>query len=370
MTPRMASIVRTTVSAVFCGAVVAMGLGVMLSGVKSAADLQQAVPLRKPLVDLNGFCQRALGQRASNGVVLYNGGMLEDPRHIAVDISWQAGELRKWDEFARSLGSGYLYVLAPMKLDRKLEMLPVGLDPREHSKHETADDMLGRLGESGIETLDLRPGFCDDLSTIRRYFFRTDHHWRYEAVMKAMPRVARRIAKVAGKKLPADAVPLDRRNWKKHSLSGCFLGSAGRRTGSGFAGYDDFSWYTPKFKTSIELTVPSRKIKRRGGFEKSIIQPSMLANRATFYSAYIGGLFDRVDIVNRSAPCPASVVFVADSYVRPMAGLLSTVFRKIVVLDPRRYKGGCVEFIRSARPDAVVTFVNMKFYEEEFYRFL
>ncbi len=327
-------------------------------------------PMRECLVDLNGFCRRIMNQRFSNGIVRYNGDILEHAVHRGTDISWHIGELEKWNDFARRIGAGYLYVLAPMKLDRKLEMLLPGTDPNEHDAHKTADRLMECLKLRGISALDLRPGFCDDLSEIRQNFFRTDHHWRYEAVMSAMPRVAQRIAEVSGKNLPADAAALDPRNWKKHIKRKCFLGSAGRRVGSGFAGYDDFAWYAPKFRTWIKLKVPSRKITRKGPFEKSIfVQERLNMGRSFYYSAYIGGQFDCVRTTNQKAPCAARVIFIADSYVRPMSALLSTVFQEIVVLDPRRYKKGLASFIADFHPDAVVTFVNMKYYSEEFYRF-
>lgn len=361
---------RALVAVVLCGSLFVTGGLLLRSDAKSVEEANKNFPLRLELVELNGFCQRMIGQRHSNERVLYNGDILEHPSHPGADISWHVGELVKWNAFARDIGAGYLYVLAPMKLDRKLEMLPSGFDPREHDVHATADELLERLAAENIAALDLRPGLCDDLAAVKRNFFRTDHHWRYEAVMAVMPVVARRIAEVAGRELPADAVPLVPENWGKHAKRACFLGSAGRRVGGSFAGYDDFAWYTPKFKTRIGLEVPSRNIRRRGPFEKSVLVSNCLnKGRDLFYSSYIGGQYDVFKLSNPNAPCSARVAFIADSYARPMAGLLSTVFREIVVLDPRRYKQGLFAFVRDYRPDAVVTFLNMKYYQREFYEF-
>ena len=319
-------------------------------------------------IDGNGLLMRCLGRRLTNKTLKYRGGLLEDSVHARRDAAPRASELVKWDAFMKSLGGRYLYVQAPMKLDRKLEMLPPGRDPKTQTAWEGVDELLRLLNEAGVPCLDLGPGLVDDLEAVARNFYRTDHHWRYEAAFSKFPEVARTIASLARKDLPDDCLQLDAANWKQVSLKRSFLGSQGRRTGAGFAGYDDFTYFLPTFPTDIDFVFhrqPLSDIRRRGPFDVSIIDQDRVrahvnSHKTSRYSCYCGAGHFPISIKSQLAPCDLKLLVIKDSFTIPMIGFLSTVFTDIEVIDPRGYSGSVADFARAFHPDVMMTLVNAK----------
>ena len=187
-------------------------------------------------IDGNGLLARLLGKRYVNEVMKFRGGLLEDLNHSRREVAPLAMELVKWDKFVKSLGGRFLYVQAPVKLDRQLEVLLPGCNPALNDAWDGVDELMRRLDEAQVPHLDLSPGIADNFEQLKANFYRTDHHWRYEAVFAKFPQVAKKIAELAGKSLPDDLPQFQEENWEKISTGCDFLGSQGRRTGAGFAG--------------------------------------------------------------------------------------------------------------------------------------
>ena len=317
-------------------------------------------------IDFNGLLIRLMGRRLSNLTLKYRGGLLEDPTHRKTKVDGIAFQLEQWDSLLKSWGGRYMLVLMPCKLDRALEMLPPGCNPKGQDKYKCVDELHGLLLQKGIPMLDLSPGLADDLESVKRSFYRTDHHWRYEAAFSKFPEVARKIAALAGRHLPEDMPQFDIDNWRAISFENDFLGSQGRRTGAGFAGKDDFTYFTPKFKTDIDFCCFSKKtVHRHGPFHESIIDIAKTVSgldpyAATRYHVYIGDGHYPISIKSELAPCKMRLMVIKDSYALPMLGYLSTVFSHIEVIDPRGYNGSVAEFAKEFRPDVMVTLVNMK----------
>lgn len=312
-------------------------------------------------IDGNGLYARLTGRRLQNGALAYRRGMLGYPRHVKTKTICQVKGLSEWKEFVERQGAKLLYVQVPTKIDRACELLPLGADPAQHTLFADGDRMVAELREKGICCLD----FCDELAgtadKVCRNFYRTDHHWRHEAVFSVFPRVAGEIAALAGKRLETGA--FDPANWQEHSFPRDYLGSGGRRTGSGFCGYDDFTYRTPKFKTDIDFRIPAKKFHRWGSFEQSIVDPRVTMEhvdpyRACRYHVYCGSSHKFMCIRSRLAPCKLRLLIVKDSFAVPMIGLLSTVFSEIDVIDPRDFKGRISEHVLKFKPDVVMFFVN------------
>ena len=354
------------------------------SACRSLEKLSENVHRRFPVefagktgwINGNGLYLRLLAKRTANKTLKCRGGLLEDMSHPARDITERALELLEWDAFVKSLGGRYLYVQAPSKLDRKLEMLPAGCNPELHRAWDGVDALLRRLHEAGVPYMDLSHGLADDFEQVSRNFYRTDHHWRYEAAFSKFPAVAKRIAELAGKSLPDDLPQFDSANWEPVTFKGDFLGVQGRRTGVGFAGRDDFTYFLPKFDTDIDFVFAARRraVHRSGTFAESIIDsrlaaPDLDSWKGSRYHVYIGAGHWPISIRSRKAPCDIRLLVVKDSYALPMLGYLSTVFTQIEVIDPRGYKGSIAEYARMFRPDVMMTLVNVKALRDlNFYR--
>ena len=317
-------------------------------------------------IDGNGLLARLLSKRYLNDTMKFRGGLLGDLAHPRREVAPLAKELVKWDKLVKSLGGRYLYVQAPLKLDRQLEMLLPGCDPALNDVWDGVDELMRRLDEAQVPHLDLSPGIADNFEQLKANFYRTDHHWRYEAAFAKFPQVAKKIAELAGKSLPDDLPQFQAENWEKISTGRDFLGSQGRRTGLGFAGCDEFVYYVPKFATEIDLVYkrPKKTVHRRGTFKDSIVDPrlsdSVLDSRSgSRYSVFIGSDF-QCSIVSLLAPCKLKLMIIKDSYALPMIGFLSTVFSNIEVIDPRYFDSSIPKFVTAYSPEVMMTLVNVK----------
>lgn len=327
-------------------------------------------------IDCNGFLMRLMGRRFSNDVLKYRGGLLEDAKHKSVQIDGTVSQIMQWDSLLKSWGGRYILVLAPCKIDRALEMLPPGCDPKEQNAYESVDKLHELLSQREIPMLDLSFGLTDNLEATEKNFYRTDHHWRYEAAFSKFPEVARKIAALAGHDLPEDLPQFDMDNWQAISFKNDFLGSRGRRTGAGFAGKDDFTYFVPKFDTDIDFTFWSKTpVHRSGSFCDSILNRTRTARNldtygASRYAVYIGGGNYPISIKSKLAPCKMRLMVIKDSYALPMLGYLSTVFSHIEVIDPRGYTDSIAEFVKDFKPDVMMSLVNMKALKaEKFFAF-
>lgn len=329
-------------------------------------ELPKCVAFRNDWIDFNGYVMRALDRRVSNRTMRYNGDILAGQSHLEVDVRPLVDSIVKMRDLLRTNDIPYLFALAPCKLDRALEMLPSGTDPAKHGIYRSGDELVAGLRCQAIEVCDLTHGLTDDLEQVGRNFYRTDHHWRYEAVFSVFPRIARQIASMAGQELPDDLPEFDPQNWERVELKGNFLGSQGRRTGVGFAGKDDFIYFLPKFPTEIEYAQPTRRLVKRGDFREAIVcgrltDPGLSSYEGSRYSVFGGeGDYLRRIIHSASAPCSLKVLIIKDSYAVPVIGFLATVFSDLEVVDPRDFKQPIGTYILGAKPDVVLTFVNLK----------
>ena len=140
---------------------------------------------REALVTFNGLLLRATGRRMVSGtrhadvLRLDNGQLALCPlartgrlrRKAVRDIARALAGVR--DELARS-GTPLVFVLCPSKVPPGGVGLPAGM---EDDDNLLADLLVERLGQNGIECLDLRRRIAEEGLDHASLFFRTDHHW-------------------------------------------------------------------------------------------------------------------------------------------------------------------------------------------------
>jgi len=316
-------------------------------------------------IDGNGLFMRLMGRRLSNNTLKYRGGLLGNPLHGALKVNELASHIVQWDSLVKSWGGRYMFILAPCKLDRALEILPPGCDPKKQNRYESIDRLHDLLSKKGVQMLDLSYDLAGNLEAVSRNFYHTDHHWRYEAAFEKFPEIARKIAALAGHELPEDLPQFNIENWQAISFENDFLGSEGRRTGAGFAGKDDFTYFIPKFETDIDFWFWTKPLThRRGPFHVSVLKQNRTVrdldpHEKSRYAVYIGGESAPISIRSKLAPCKMRLMVLKDSFALPMLGYLSTVFSHIEVLDPRGYSDSNVEFVKAFKPDVTVSLVYM-----------
>ena len=250
-------------------------------------------------------------------------------------------------------GIPYLYIAAPQKIQRGVELLPRGL---EESGNATCDAYLAELDRLGVDYLDLRPVF-ESNGIYSNWFFRTDHHWKPEAAFFAWQYLSGELDLRYGYETPAALT--NPKNWSTRVLDDFFLGSQGKRVGSLYAGVDDFTIYTPKFDTNLTYTNSDGSFDRSGPFAQSVCFPERVAERDWFngnpYTYYSGGDYAMATMVNHNNPKGPKVVLLRESFSCALAPFLALSCSELTTIDLRYFSGDLMDTIRELEPDLVLT---------------
>ena len=333
-----------------------------------SADCRGNIPLRTWFVDVNGLFARIMGRRICNKRHLLNNGMLGMLRDRSdAYIPRSVDGVCALRDAVGSMSAKFIYVQLPGKPDMEGRLVPFGL---RHNLTELAAKLIDGLRAKGVDTLDLGPKYSLTPELVERHFFRTDHHWKFETAFSAADDVARRVCAIAGVTCPeGSAWPLDVSNWERHAMRDCFLGSAGKRTGRFFGGVDDVVYLLPRFAGQYENTMfdaAGRAETAAGGFEINL-DPSFMGretdlHKSNGYMMYrgVGDIHPCMIQRRRDAPIRLRVAVMGDSYVRPFASFLSTVFTEVLSVDPRYPCGGVMPLRRVLGfwPDVVLLCLN------------
>lgn len=321
--------------------------------------------LKNGFISLNGWFARRLDQTICNEVVRFKNAQLGEG---SVGVAPEGGNAEKccanadhliaFDRYLKELDIPFLYALAPYKVDQKGECLPDGV---YNTLNADADAALAHLREAGVHTLDLRPALSPNAELTRRYFYPTDHHWTFEAAFVGAQEIARELKET---RLPElDDSRLNLNLWEAHTLKNWSLGSWGKRVGPCFGGVDDMTYYTPKFETAMSCANPDAQEFFKGDFSDALIRRRYIEKRDYFgiiaYQMYAGYLYPLVHYRNPDAPNDLRVLMIIDSFGKPAAAYLSTLFREVDTIDPRKLKLYSVaEYVRYSAPDLVIQLNN------------
>ncbi len=327
--------------------------------------LAEQFPLKRWFVELNGGAHRLVGRRFCNTVYRASGGMLLSELKGKGRLELIANALGGFSTWLAGKKVPLIYVQAPSKIDMEGTMLPEPLVNRGNSR---ADDLMLRLSEKGIRTIDLRAMLTATPQDLERYFYRTDHHWNNDAVFEVFSMLAPEIARAVGDEPAAVASYVGVSSWKRTIWPQCFTGTKSRCTGLLFGGMDDMIVYVPRFKTEMAMDIPSKGVRHSGDFRKTVMWNSNKIRkggsdgfgRDAYSLLYIGGMYGVVRHENPGAPLKRRVLLVGDSFARPLEAFLSTVVANLLVLDQRRFAPGesVAELVEAYKPDIVIQLCN------------
>lgn len=341
-----------------------MTAGQGLEGVRNtvqSAYLTDEFWQKNEFVNINGLHARLSGRRELNDVVLMRNGMLGYSGNASRSMNLQAAGISQFSEWLQAVGSDFLFVQMPYKLDMKGEMLPLG---HEDYLHENATDLLDMLAERGVATLDLRDEICATVAQVNQYFYPTDHHWSAKGAMKGFEMVLEQLQEMFPDKSILSTDAADPYSWQEHTLKNYFLGSQGKRVGQLYAGVDDLVWYTPLFDTSMSMYIQKYRKFTAGTFEDAVMQKQYVEEAPDYfnlspYNVYVGGDYPLVVHRNGQAAADLKLLIIKDSFTLPLQSFLSTVFTSVEVIDPRHFTEKTIaEHIRQTSPDVVMLAVN------------
>ena len=315
-------------------------------------------------IQLYGGVQRLSGRRLIQDTVggntvarLSNGTLnfvnLDSPTVPGEDVAVRAENTAELARALRAQGIPYLYVAAPQKLQRGVQLLPEGVT---EGGNAYCDAYLENLSRLGVDYLDLRPAF-EGNGIYSSWFFRTDHHWKPEAAFFAWQNLTAVMADRYG--FTTDPSLTDPASWSTTVLEDFFLGSQGKRVGTLYAGVDDFIIYTPKFATDLTYANADGSFTRTGPFERSVCFPERVEARDWFggnpYTYYSGGDYGLATMTNHKNPEGPRVVLIRESFSCALAPFLALSCSELTTIDLRHFSGDLMDTISALEPDLVLT---------------
>ena len=319
---------------------------------------------RSDFINFNGLLAKTSGRHAYNKTMLMDNGMLnygtdtfsEEPDEILV--TYLTESVGQFSEYLGTRDIPFYFVLAPVKEDVEGELIP---DAFHNYQNETGDQLLTRLSEQGIDTLDLREYLTQNAEQSEKFFYRTDHHWNGDGALLGFSVLMDYLRNQYDPSL--DISYADPECWERFTLEDSFLGTHGKRVGKYYAGTDDLIWYEPKFETEMSLSVPAYSYFYKGPFSEVDIREEYREKQDYFevtpYVIYIGGDYPSVQHRNVNAPNQKKVLFIKDSFGLPVQAFLSTEFYAVDVIDPRYYtETGIASYCEWEQPDLVIMMMS------------
>lgn len=313
---------------------------------------QDTIIQKYDFIELNGAMGKALGYNTVNNTTRLKNGMLGGSP-TSSDREILAERIHNLSDFLAESGIPFLYVPIPQKSEF-YDSVPA---PGYTLKPENYTEFLSLLNESSVSTLDMNTWFQENNWSTADTYFRTDHHWRPEAAFATVVQIMKYYDLNYG--LTYDNGSLDPENWNYDIYPNWLLGSLGKRTGSVYAGLDDFPYIYSKFPTDYHIARITASKSSLLDHETSLNYSDLHLNTRNFqdypYYSYIGGDYPFVYIRNNLAAHNKKIVFMGDSFRIPAEAFLSTQFTEIYHIDMRHYSDGTLaEFIQQLNPDYVL----------------
>ena len=316
-------------------------------------------------ITLNGAYQKLMGARVLNERYKLDNGHLtylvseEDVQTIARNTVDFRNALRE-------LNIPMVYVGTPSKLHPTDKQLPV--NAYDYS-NENADHFLEILKNETVTVLDLREKIAE--SGLEHYdlFYKTDHHWKAESGLWAAGVISDHLAE-QDDGFRRDKALQDPSSYHFEVYENIFLGSAGRRVGSMYAGMDDFTVITPTFDTDFSFFAEDGEIVRSGSFPDVFIVRDLLYSEdpllSNTYATYCGGGFSQMEIHNHHTGCsPKKILLIRDSFSDVLIPFLAMGYEQLDVLDLRYFDNNLMEYVKELSPDMVLIVYNPGAYESK-----
>jgi len=340
----------------------------LLSGVPAGTATIESVynerlPAKNLLVTLNGGLQKLLGTRCLNDRYLLDNGQLTYiiDEYDMTDIGENTVALR--DALAQR-GIPMVYVNALFKINGADKQLPVGV---EDSSNENADRFLSVLRARDVNVLDLREAAHAQDLDYGELFYRTDHHWKAETGFWAFREIAAYLEQLDAS-FAVDEAVTDTASYNHTVYEDIFLGTAGRRVGPLYSGWDDLTVISPKFATDLRFSVPEEGLERTGAYEDTILFSEFLTGGDDFtisrYDVYCGQDYGLLQISNRAADVTHKRILVLkDSFSSVVIPFLSLSYEELCFIDLRVFSEDLLEFVEEYDPDLVMVLYNPGAYE-------
>lgn len=301
-------------------------------------------------VDLNGGMRRLLGEQEMNGVVKLDNGYLMEPFDYCLDETLDSysglfAQIDGWVDEIERKDVPVVYCAVPYSSDKNDPELPAGVSD---FGNDDLDRFLVFLREKDVDTIDFRKEMRLDGYSTYDFMYHTDHHWTTEAGLYAYGKLADYLTEKLD--CTVDSRIRDAANYDIETYPRWHLGSYGQRTGSLYAGIDDFKLFVPKFPTTIVQG------ERSGTMDEMLYNREPLEKR-DFHSRYT---YDAVldaalgDYTNPNAENDKKILLITDSFGKAVSPFLNLAFSEVRYMYDGTILNVTPEYLADYQPDAIV----------------
>ena len=329
---------------------------------RNMLDFDGEYPVNKgAYINFNGLIARLMGQRFMNErIKLDNGHLTQLTRKQ--DATFAAAQLTKLCNSQKENGRDFLFVIAPFQVPKYDDIVPAGYIDYSN---QNSDALLEMLRENGVPILDLREEMKNEGIDHSDAFFVTDHHWTPETGFWAYTEIINSLT-LSGTIDPIDRKYTDINEYDIEIRKDWFLGSSGKRTGSYYAGVDDFSIIVPRdpdWGKEVSLEFPNSTTIIQGSFRDILFYHSKMETEPDYFIANPYGWYGLGDRAvkqyrNSGAPTELNMFVIGDSFALSTFPYLSLIASSLDDFDMRYYDDDFKEYYNENLPDVIIILVT------------
>ena len=332
----------------------------------------QGHPLAHFFSFIYGKSNKVIGRKIyqDGEMVIYiakNGHLI--PKLPDYDSTENRASLSNFNSFLKSQGIDCCYVMTSESGDERLGQLPLRAPTNYCESVSTRHiRMLDELGIDYINTFDY-------LSTSTRdyydYFYLTDHHWNDYAGLFVADIITKHLNTKYNYNL--DNSIFDVTKYSEEVYEKIFLGSFGKKVGTGVVQPEDFVVLIPNFETNFKVSATSARESRVAPYRDSLLfryhLPSRKGDLAVApYCTYLDGDQKLMNIENLEVKNNKRILVLKDSKANVVNAHLAFAVQYLDIIDLRAYDGNLKNYIKSTKPDMVML-IQSPFATPVFYQF-
>lgn len=292
------------------------------------------IALRHILVETKAVCELLLCKRASNGIVLCEGGyLIELPSYTDESYSLLSFNLARIEALTDDLEAAEIEahsVIIPRKADLLGEYLPT-FYPR--------GEIAAAWERVGARHVSLLPALDGARERGWDVFYKSDHHWTASGAYFAYVELCRLLS--------VECLPMA--DFEIEELSDGFCGSLYSR--SGFFFLKPESIHAPRDRDDRFVSLDGE------GGSFGLYREEFLSKKDK-YSVFLGGNSACIRIFDTAPSEKETILIVNDSFSLSLVPYLTEHFN-IVLVDPRYYRGGISTLVDECGAKRIVFLLSL-----------
>lgn len=364
---------------IFALIIVGIGVALMLKFVRigmpfdiilkeSEEWIQENMPFREELFEINGFYNKAVGRsnikRGSQTYIkLENDQLVYLTEKANMESNIQ--HLKNFSDFCEDNNMQFMYVNFPSKPSSDNELNDLGYETYVNSN---ADQLLDGLQEKKVRTLDIRNSIKEWGVDFYSLFYKTDHHWNADAGLFAAQEIINELNKEF--ECDFDSSLLQSDNFDRQVFERCWLGETGRVMTQTYAGLDDFILLKPKYDTSLKYDVEESNKHLEGDFsilldQKMYNNPNNDIYKTSWYYSYLFLNYGKATIRNNNMKDKQKILIIKDSFALVVAPYMALTAEEVTLWDMRYNENSVKEYILNNDFDIVIVAYTQTSLEKE-----